>query len=125
MTRVASRQQGRKTWRRLGGSASRVPTRSLPYTKAREHAIEDIIWGHHADQVVERPHRGVQVRRGGGGVHAALPGGVERIDLAEGTLERAAVACPRHHRLHVAQREQPTERHFRELALQVGEALAG
>src|SRR5258706_10961801 len=60
-------------------AASR-PGGSLPHAKTREHAIQDVIGGDHADQFVERPHGGAQVRRRGGHVHPALPGGVECFD---------------------------------------------
>src|SRR2546422_4768380 len=61
----------------------------------------------------------------GGRIHSASPGGVKRVDFGEGALQRAAVACPCHDRLHVAQREQAAERDLRELATQLRKALAG
>src|SRR6266550_4158762 len=56
-------------------------------------------------------------------VHAVIPRHVERVHLGEGALQRPPVACPRHHRLHVAQRQQAAVRLLRELATQVREAF--
>jgi len=84
-----------------------APDRSsglLPDAEAREHPIENVVRRHHADQVVKRADRGAQVRRGRRHVHAAAPRRVERFDFGEGALQRVAVACPRHHRLDIAQR---------------------
>src|SRR5213594_3821462 len=88
---------GRKTWRRLSESASR----SLPDAEGREHPIQDVVRRHHADQVVERPHRGAEMRGRGGRIHSAPPGGVKRVDFGERALQRATVAGPRHDRLYV------------------------
>src|SRR6266516_454643 len=98
---------------------------SLPHAKTRKHTIEHVVGRHHADQVIERPHRGAQVGRGRGCVHAVIPRHLERVHLGEGALQRPPVAGPRHHRLHVAQRQQAAVRLLRELATQVREALTG
>ena len=98
---------------------------SLAHAEAREHTIEHVVGGYHADQVVERPQRGAQVGRGSRGVHTALPRALKRLDLRERPLQRLAVARPGDDRLHVAEREQAAKRHLGELATQLGEALPG
>src|SRR5437764_10872165 len=97
----------------------------LPHAEAREYAIEHIVGRHHADQVVQRPDRGAQMGRGRGGVHAAVPRNLKRLDFRERTLQRLAVACARDDRLHVTQREQAAVGDLGELATEIRETLSG
>src|SRR2546430_2948455 len=97
----------------------------LPHAEAREYAIEHIVGRHHADQVVQRPDGGAQMGRGRGGVHAAVPRNLKRLDFRERALQRLAVACSRDDRLHVAQREQAAVGDLGELATEIRETLAG
>src|SRR5213080_883010 len=97
----------------------------LPHAEAREYAIEHILGRHHADQVVQRPDGGAQMGRGRGGVHAAVPRDLKRLDFRERALQRLAVACSRDDRLHVAQREQAAVGDLGERATEIGETLAG
>src|SRR5213082_2991018 len=97
----------------------------LPHAEAREYAIEHILGRHHADQVVQRPDGGAQMGGGRGGVHAAVPRNLKRLDFRERALQRLAVACSRDDRLHVAQREQAAVGDLGELATEIRETLAG
>ena len=97
----------------------------LPHAERREHTLEHVIRCHGADQLVQRTHARPEMCCRGDRVHALRPRGVKRIDLAERTLERHAMACAGHHRLDITQTEELAERDFGEAALQGVETVAG
>ena len=99
--------------------------RSLPDAEAREHALEHVVGRHDADQLVERTDGGAEVRRGGGGLDPLRPRPPKRVDFAERTLERQAVARAGYDRLDISTGEQPAKRGLGETALERVEPFAG
>src|SRR5207247_1737585 len=96
---------------------------SLPHAEGPEYAVQHVVRRHDADQVVEGAHCRAQVRGRSRRVHPALPRPPERLELPERSLQRHPMPRARHDRLHVAQLEQPPERHLRKPALQEVESF--